>query len=325
MLIKIKLFVNKYSNTIIIVMVLLLVIFISFMLKKQIDKFNANKWVEPFENTTESIQKKVIIKTNSDIVCSLIKPEIEFYIVFGIKTKETTIGNLKNNFKRCNILKKIHFQEGSLYRELSIYKENFMECENLISSEADPIRFSHNILHINDGAFKGCDNLEFNKIILPYTLKTIGVGAFNNCRNLKNNIFIPNNVNSIGEYAFDKTNVTKIILEPFRKNDITLNKINNINTGTIQTIPTIYYFDDISDNITHDKKILLTIYNVDNINDLNNIKSIEFLAIKLNNINLVITCINQTLMYVKLNDSITSIFDRYFQSFVILKMQEWNP
>ena len=256
MLINMKLFVNKYSNTIFIVMVLLLVIFISFMLKKQIDKFNANKWVEPFQDKTNDF---VVINNNSDIKCDRAYPKIEFDVLFGFKDNENTIGdhssNEKYTFENCDHLEEIKFQEG--LKKLTIHEKTFRDCENLISPKDNPIRISHNVQDINDYAFDGCINTKFNAIIFPYTLRTIGDNAFSNCLNLGEDIFIPNNVEYIGRHAFNKTTIKNIILEPFRKEKILFKKINSTKSPAGNT-QTIYYYDEknIFDEIDHDTTTL---------------------------------------------------------------------
>ena len=63
---------------------------------------------------------------------------------------------------------------------------------------------------IGEGAFYGCDNTSFDEINIP-SVKTIGQSAFAYCKYLKT-VTLPANLESIDNYAFQKTNLQKLNL-----------------------------------------------------------------------------------------------------------------
>lgn len=85
-----------------------------------------------------------------------------------------------------------------------IGESSFSGCENLYE-----INLPSTITKIGAGAFAGCRNL--SGIKLPPYLKCIDVQTFDSCRNLTH-VLIPNNIEEIGNMAFQSTNLSSVSL-----------------------------------------------------------------------------------------------------------------
>lgn len=109
----------------------------------------------------------------------------------------------KAAFYDCDALKSI-----ALPQSVSVVKtEAFKDCDALTivsakegTIKADEVEKTIGLATIEEFAFESCDAL--NKVILPNTtLKTIGMGAFKDCKALPE-IKIPTSVDTLGSLAF---------------------------------------------------------------------------------------------------------------------------
>ena len=101
--------------------------------------------------------------------------------------------------------------EGSSIKSIQIVnsvtaigESSFFMCENLYE-----INLPSTITKIGAGAFASCRNLL--DIKLPPYLKCIDVQAFDGCRNLTH-VLIPDNIEEIGNMAFQSTNLSSVSL-----------------------------------------------------------------------------------------------------------------
>ncbi len=70
--------------------------------------------------------------------------------------------------------------------------------------------FTESLIHINDKAFSNCKELE--DMILPYSLKTLGVSSFEGCESL-GSVIIPGSIDVVSTYAFNNcTALSEIII-----------------------------------------------------------------------------------------------------------------
>jgi len=120
----------------------------------------------------------------------------------------------------------------------SVESYAFNSCKKL----SDVSSFEY-ITSIGEQAFETCtslddDDLTFKKVV------TIGESAFRYC-SLIENIYLPETVTSVGNYAFLGTNVTRVYLGHEWSSDITLTKDTHIPSGTIvySNIPRDNYWE----------------------------------------------------------------------------------
>ena len=124
-----------------------------------------------------------------------------------VEPTATTEGYTKYTCSNCNhtYTEDIKIIEGQINRfNRHLLGYTGVENEELIISAV----FQENgewfrITHIDDAAFRDCDNLR--AVVIPASIRSIGSEAFSNCTNLRS-VDIPNGVTSIGEFAFGLCN-----------------------------------------------------------------------------------------------------------------------
>ncbi len=87
----------------------------------------------------------------------------------------------------------------------TITQQCFSNCPNLVS-----VNISDKVTSIQDYAFSNCPNLVIKS--LPSSLKTIGDSAFYKCNKFSGNIEFPNDLDSVGPFAFSQTSITGITI-----------------------------------------------------------------------------------------------------------------
>lgn len=164
------------------------------------------------------------------------------------KNLNTTDGNLTlgkiTHINEYTFFGCISLNQVSIHSDIiNINKYAFYNCENLSSIS---ISNKSKLKLIASNAFANCGKLEC--FPLPPTLEQIGTRAFSNCKSYRGyevndfndinighmderNLIIPSNVTSIGQYAFDNTSITSVVIN---------NNLKNINNGVFYNCTSLY-------------------------------------------------------------------------------------
>lgn len=115
------------------------------------------------------------------------------------KFQITSIGQCA--FANCRRLEKIYMPTSIKY----IYDRAFYNCNSLLSIDLS------NIAYIDINAFAFCDKLSEIKFNKKGDLCFIGESAFHNCVSLAQELFLPDELEVIGENAFCGSGIKKVI------------------------------------------------------------------------------------------------------------------
>lgn len=107
----------------------------------------------------------------------------------------------------------------------TLYRSSFLNKYSLVHVKLPVILDS-----IGDYAFYQCENLHKDSVIIPGSLKAIGMEAFSRCRGFNGDLIIPESVTSLGGFAFNScTHLNGHLVIP--------NSIHSISEGAFVNCP----------------------------------------------------------------------------------------
>ena len=120
------------------------------------------------------------------------------------------VNMIYNSFYYCDELTEVIISEGDVPLKL---RGSFNSCSNLKT-----INIPDRVTEIGYSAFKDCENLSFDNLIIGGKVKSIGENAFANCTSIKS-ITLPDTIDVVGTGAFEGWTSEQEIHVPWKEGE----------------------------------------------------------------------------------------------------------
>lgn len=120
------------------------------------------------------------------------------------------VNMIYNSFYYCDELTEVIISEGDVSLKL---RGSFNSCSNLKT-----INIPDRVTEIGYSAFKDCENLSFDNLIIGEKVKSIGENAFANCTSIKS-ITLPDTIDVVGTGAFEGWTSEQEIHVPWKEGE----------------------------------------------------------------------------------------------------------